>query len=86
MSVTPDSTAICPGKSVGLAGIGGGAVSVDRVTDGLSATDIADPVARPVDSSVVYKVVGGDSLGCFSDTLAVEGRAAACAYGECGSG
>jgi gliding motility-associated-like protein len=72
MSVTPDSTAVCPGKSVPLQASGSERYQWIGVTDGLSATDIADPVARPEDSTVVYEVVGGDSLGCFSDTLRVK--------------
>jgi len=70
MTVTPDSTAICPGKTVTLEAAGAERYQWIGVTGGLSATDIANPVARPVDSTV-YTVVGGDSTGCFSDTLAV---------------
>jgi gliding motility-associated-like protein len=72
LTVTPDSTAICPGKSVPLVASGAERYQWIGSTGGLSATDIADPVARPVDSSVVYSVAGGDSLGCFSDTLLVK--------------
>jgi gliding motility-associated-like protein len=71
MTVTPDSTAICPGKTVSLLASGAERYQWIGATGGLSATDIANPVARPVDSTV-YEVVGGDSLGCFSDTLTVE--------------
>lgn len=72
LAVTPDSTAICPGKSVTLAASGAERYQWIGSTGGLSATDIADPVARPVDSSVVYMVTGGDTTGCFSDTIAVK--------------
>jgi gliding motility-associated-like protein len=71
MTVTPDSTAICPGKTVTLEASGAERYQWIGVTGGLSATDIANPVARPVDSTM-YTVVGGDSAGCFSDTLTVE--------------
>ena len=71
LSVTPDSTAICPGKSVTLVASGTERYQWIGSTGGLSATDIADPVARPAES-VVYMVAGGDTAGCFSDTLRVE--------------
>ena len=72
ISVTPDSAAICPGKSVLLQASGAERYQWIGATDGLSATDISNPVARPVDSTMGYEVVGGDTVGCFSDTLGVK--------------
>ncbi len=70
VSVTPDSSALCPGKSVVLQASGAERYTWIGSTGGLSATDIAAPVARPVDSMRV-EVVGSDTLGCFADTVAV---------------
>jgi large repetitive protein len=36
-------------------------------SDGLNRTDIPNPVARPL-TSTIYRVVGKDSYGCFADT------------------
>ncbi len=38
--------------------------------DGLSATNIANPVAKPA-ITTVYRVAGTDSAGCFRDTVSV---------------
>jgi gliding motility-associated-like protein len=68
--VSSDSTAICPGKDVQITATGAYSYQWVGVVDGLSATNIPNPVARPT-ATTVYQVAGSDSAGCFSDTLAV---------------
>jgi gliding motility-associated-like protein len=68
VQVSPDSAAICPGKEVAITATG--AYSYSWIGSGLSATNISNPVASPL-ASTVYRVAGSDSAGCFSDTVAV---------------
>ena len=70
VSVSPDSVSICPGKTVTLQASGAASYQWIGAVDGLSATDIAGPVAGPV-ASMVYQVAGSDRFGCFTDTVGV---------------
>ena len=66
--VSPDSTAICPGKEVQMTATG--AYSYQWIGGGLSGTNVSNPVARPA-VTTVYQVVGSDSASCFQDTASV---------------
>jgi gliding motility-associated-like protein len=68
VQVSPDSTAICPGKDVQLTAAG--AYSYSWIGSGLNASDVANPVATPV-VTTVYQVAGSDSASCFQDTVSV---------------
>jgi gliding motility-associated-like protein len=68
VQVSPDSTAICPGKDVAITATG--AYSYSWIGSGLNATNISNPVVSPL-ASTVYRVAGSDSAGCFSDTVSV---------------
>jgi gliding motility-associated-like protein len=68
VQVSPDSTAICPGKEVQLTATG--AYSYQWIGGGLSATTIPNPVAGP-SITTVYQVAGSDSASCFRDTASV---------------
>jgi gliding motility-associated-like protein len=68
VQVSPDSTAICPGKNVPITATG--AYSYNWIGSGLNAANISNPVASP-SVSTVYRVAGSDSAGCFSDTVSV---------------
>ena len=70
VAVSPDSTAICPGKEVALQATGAYSYSWFGPVDGLSGTNIAGPVARP-GVTTAYEVAGSDQYGCFSDTVRV---------------
>ena len=70
VQVSPDSTAICPGKDVQITATGAYSYQWVGAVDGLSATNIPNPVARPT-ATTTYRVAGSDSAGCFSDTVAV---------------
>jgi gliding motility-associated-like protein len=70
VTVSPDSAAICPGKTVPLQASGSANYQWIGTVAGLSATNIANPVAQP-DSSTVYRAVGSDTYGCFTDTVPV---------------
>jgi gliding motility-associated-like protein len=70
VSVSPDSVALCPGKTVTLQASGASNYRWIGAVDGLSATDIAAPVVSPV-ASMVYEVAGSDRYGCFTDTVPV---------------
>jgi gliding motility-associated-like protein len=69
VQVSPDSTAICPGKEVQLTATG--AYSYQWIGGGLSGTNGGNVVARPVGTSE-YILVGSDSAGCFPDTVLVK--------------
>ena len=62
--------ALCPGKTVELVASGTDQYNWIGSVAGLSATDIANPVARP-SATGVYTVTGGDTHSCFSDTVFV---------------
>jgi gliding motility-associated-like protein len=70
LKLKPDSAAICPGASVQLQASGTYSYQWIGSVEGLNSTNTASPVAQPA-ASTGYKVVGSDSAGCFSDTLAV---------------
>lgn len=68
--VNPDSAAICPGKEVPITATGAYSYQWVGVIDGLSATNVPNPVAAP-SATAVYTVAGADSAGCFRDTASV---------------
>jgi gliding motility-associated-like protein len=68
VQVSPDSTAICPGKEVQLTATG--AYSYQWIGGGLNSTTIPNPLARP-EVTTVYQVAGSDSASCFQDTASV---------------
>jgi gliding motility-associated-like protein len=70
LSVSPDSVALCAGKTVELVASGTDEYNWIGAVGGLSATDIANPLARPP-GSMLYTVTGGDTHSCFSDTAFV---------------
>ncbi|MEI6946332.1 PKD domain-containing protein [Paraflavisolibacter sp. H34] len=61
---------ICIGQSSQLMAKGGATYSWTPAT-GLSATNISNPVARPM-ATTTYTVLVRDSLNCFSETASVE--------------
>ncbi|HEX6913819.1 MAG TPA: PKD domain-containing protein [Chitinophagaceae bacterium] len=69
LSVDPSSIAICSGKQIQLRAYGAPLYTWSP-SSGLSSTSIANPLSKP-DSSIIYQVVGYDSLGCFRDSLEV---------------
>ena len=68
MIVSPDDT-ICSGGSVQLRAMKASKYEWSPAT-GLSATDIATPVANPT-ASTTYRVIGYDENNCFTDTAYV---------------
>lgn len=62
----PPDTGICYGQQVQLNVSGTTVYRWTGNTNGLSNTDIPNPVAHP-SASTVYTVEGSDSYGCFSD-------------------
>jgi gliding motility-associated-like protein len=69
LSVSPIEDSVCLGKSVQLKATGSPLYAWSPA-NGLSATNISNPIATP-DTSIVYKVVGYDSLGCFADSAII---------------
>jgi gliding motility-associated-like protein len=67
ISVSPDSTAICLGDTLGLHAKGTDVYAWVGDVEGLSSVSEANPVAQPV-ATAHYAVVGSDAYGCFSDT------------------
>jgi len=65
MLVTPNDT-LCIGESTGLRASGANSY-LWSPAQGLSNVNIADPVATPT-RTTLYKVVGYDAYGCFTDT------------------
>ncbi len=65
MSVSPDQD-ICIGSSVNLLANGANTYSWSPAL-GLSNTNISNPVATPV-VTTIYRVIGNDGYNCFSDT------------------
>lgn len=65
MLVTPNDT-LCIGESTGLRASGASSY-LWSPPQGLNRVDIADPVARPT-ATTLYRVVGYDNFGCFTDT------------------
>jgi gliding motility-associated-like protein len=70
LTVTPIAAALCPGESVPLHASGAYSYSWIDQTSGLSNTQSAEVVAKPV-SSGIYTVTGMDAHYCFSDTALV---------------
>jgi gliding motility-associated-like protein len=62
--------AICVGSSVSLNATGAVTYNWINATGGLSNTQIANPEAKPV-TSTLYTVVGYDAAHCFTDTATV---------------
>jgi gliding motility-associated-like protein len=60
---------ICKGKGVMLNAYGAPMYTWSPAI-GLSATNVSNPSAFP-DTSIVYRVVGYDSLGCFRDSMEI---------------
>jgi len=65
MLVTPNDT-LCIGESTGLRASGANSY-LWSPSQGLSNVNIADPVATPT-RTTLYKVIGYDAYGCFTDT------------------
>ena len=65
MLVTPNDT-LCIGESTGLRASGANSY-LWSPPQGLNRVDIADPVATPA-TTTLYRVVGYDGFGCFTDT------------------
>lgn len=65
MLVTPDDT-LCLGESTGLHATGANSY-IWSPSSGLNNPNISDPVATPR-TTTLYKVVGYDGYGCFTDT------------------
>ncbi|TDH25495.1 PKD domain-containing protein [Segetibacter sp. 3557_3] len=66
VAVQSGATAICAGTAVQL-NASGAPNYLWTPNRGLNANMISNPVATP-DSSISYKVLGYDTLGCFNDT------------------
>jgi len=66
----PKEVAICRGNSTSLEA--SGAISYEWInkTDGLDNVTVADPVAKPLNTTI-YTVVGTGEKQCFSDTAAI---------------
>lgn len=64
--VTGPGDTICTGEALRLFASGAQVYSWQPGT-GLSATNIANPLATPL-TSTVYRLIGSDTLGCFADT------------------
>lgn len=65
MLVTPNDT-LCIGESTGLQASGANSY-LWSPPQGLNRVDIANPVATPA-TTTLYRVVGYDGFGCFTDT------------------
>lgn len=71
VQIAPNTAEICAGQTVALTASGVATYQWIGNTTGLSATNLPNPVANPMQSTV-YRVVGRDGDGCFSDTAETE--------------
>lgn len=69
VSVDPPADSICEGRSIRLTAFGAPLYTWSPAA-GLSATNIANPIASP-DTTRTYKLTGYDNLGCFKDSIDV---------------
>lgn len=67
----PADTGICFGEQVQLNVSGTSKYLWINNTGGLSGSNIPNPVAKPV-TTTVYTITGGDDYGCFPDTANIE--------------
>lgn len=66
VTVSPDQT-ICEGQTVNLQAVGAAATYSWSPVQGLSRSNIANPIAAPK-TTTTYQVVGFDGHQCFTDT------------------
>lgn len=69
VNLTAD-TAICAGSSIMLHATGAYSYNWINTTDGLSNSQIPDPIASPR-ADIVYTITGSDAHNCFTDTARV---------------
>lgn len=70
LSVSPDSTGLCLGDTLRLHAKGTDVFEWIGDIEGLSGTDVGEPLAKPAETAH-YRVVGSDAYACFSDTAAI---------------
>src|SRR5258708_1913589 len=72
LSVSPDSTGICAGDTLGLHAKGTDVYQWIGDVAGLSSVTSGNPIAQPqTQQTVHYEVVGSDAYACFSDTAQI---------------
>ncbi len=67
LSVSPNTTSICPGGTVQLA-LNTTGLTTWLPSTYLNSSTIKNPVSRP-DASITYTAVVSDSVGCFKDSV-----------------
>ncbi|WEK34711.1 MAG: PKD domain-containing protein [Candidatus Pseudobacter hemicellulosilyticus] len=66
----PATARVCAGNELTLQASGADQYSWIFDTDGLSAIDIPNPIAKP-QQSITYTLKGSDTYGCFNDTARI---------------